>query len=188
MKDRELTTQRIFWLWLPLAATWLLMAVENPLIQAFISRMPDVRENLTAFGAALPIVLLIEAPILSIISASNTLVRDRDSYFGMRRFVFIASGVLCLVMLLLVLPGPYAYISREMLRLNAQTADLCWVVVLCFVPAPFTVAYRRMIQGILIHGGLTRKVGMATLVRLAAVGIVLGAAAAGRIAGAIAGA
>jgi hypothetical protein len=36
-----LALSSILWFWLPLAATWLMMAAEGPYVAAIIARMPD---------------------------------------------------------------------------------------------------------------------------------------------------
>ncbi len=47
----EITIRRIFTTWWPLAASWLLMAAEGPLVSAVIARLKDPELNLAAFGS-----------------------------------------------------------------------------------------------------------------------------------------
>jgi hypothetical protein len=44
------TQRRIFLFWLPLAASWLLMSLEGPVLQAVIARLGDIQTQLAAFG------------------------------------------------------------------------------------------------------------------------------------------
>ena len=50
-----LSYRRIFWFWVPLAAMWFMMPVEQPLIAAFIGRMPDPELNLAAYGVVMSV-------------------------------------------------------------------------------------------------------------------------------------
>ena len=47
-----LSRRRILRFWLPLEATWLMMAIEGPFLAAVIARLPAPKENLAAFGVA----------------------------------------------------------------------------------------------------------------------------------------
>ena len=75
-----LTYKRIFTFWTPLAATWLMMSVEGPFLAAIIARLAEAKYNLAAYGVAFSLALIIEAPIIMIMSASTALVKDRDSF------------------------------------------------------------------------------------------------------------
>ena len=52
MPHTPLSYRQIFFFWLPLASTWLMMAVEGPYLAAIIARLPDPTANLAAFGVA----------------------------------------------------------------------------------------------------------------------------------------
>ncbi|MBK5098686.1 MAG: hypothetical protein JJE01_12945, partial [Gemmatimonadetes bacterium] len=45
--------------WLPLAATWMMMAAEGPFLAAVIARLADPKFNLAAFGVAFAIGILV---------------------------------------------------------------------------------------------------------------------------------
>lgn len=72
--------RRILAFWFPLAATWLMMAVEGPYVAAIIARLADPTLNLAAYGVAFSFAFIAEAPIIMVMTASNALVRDRASY------------------------------------------------------------------------------------------------------------
>ncbi len=46
----RLTQRRVLGTWWPLAASWLLMGVELPMLSAIIARLADPEQNLAAFG------------------------------------------------------------------------------------------------------------------------------------------
>jgi progressive ankylosis protein len=84
--DSQLTQRKIFFFWLPLAATWFMMSVEGPFLSALIARLPDPKFNLAAYGVAFSFALVIEAPVIMMLSAATTLVRNRQSYLSLRKF------------------------------------------------------------------------------------------------------
>lgn len=49
-ESQPLTQRRILSFWFPLAASWVLMTLKGPFVQAAIARLPDPETNLTAFG------------------------------------------------------------------------------------------------------------------------------------------
>ena len=88
MNDSQITYKKIFLFWIPLAATWLMMSVEGPLLASVIARMADAKFNLAAYGVAYSFALVVEAPIIMIMSAATALVKDRDSYYKLRNFTY----------------------------------------------------------------------------------------------------
>ena len=54
-----LSYRTIFWFWLPLAGTWLMMAVEGPYLAAIIARLPNPTVNLAAFGITFAVAIII---------------------------------------------------------------------------------------------------------------------------------
>ena len=89
--EPALTPSDVFRTWLPLAASWLLMGFELPLVSAVLARLHDPRIHLAAYGGVVfPLALLIEAPIIMLLAASTALARDRASYAVGRRFMLQA--------------------------------------------------------------------------------------------------
>ena len=77
----QISYSKIFRFWLPLAATWLMMSIEGPFLAAVIARLADPKHNLAAYGVAFSFALIIEAPVIMILSASLALVAGKHSYF-----------------------------------------------------------------------------------------------------------
>ena len=68
MLQDSVSLGRVFRLWLPLAASWLLMGVELPMLQVFVNRMDDAKIHLAAYGSiAFAIALVIEGPIIQLL-------------------------------------------------------------------------------------------------------------------------
>ncbi len=160
------TARSIILFWLPLAATWVMMALEGPFLAAIIARLADPTFNLAAYGVAFAFGILIESPVIMLLSASTALVTDRDSYLKLLRFSN-ALNVGCTALLLLVLVPPvFNTIMLGLLNLPVEVASLTYGALWILLPWPAAIGYRRFIQGILIRTGRTRLVAIGTVIRL----------------------
>ena len=71
MSVSPLKLKDIFQTWWPLAAGWLLMTAEIPLITAVVARNPDPKIHLAAWGIAFPLVLIFGSPVMMFLAAST---------------------------------------------------------------------------------------------------------------------
>lgn len=142
-----------------------MMTVENPLIQATVNRLDDAKLNLAALGVVGPITLFIGSPVLSIISASNALVKDRVSYLRLLCFTLLLASALCLLTALTTIPPVFSLLAHRMLHLEGPIVDICQLAILCYSPAPIVIAYRRFYQGLLIKAQRNHQVGQSTVAR-----------------------
>jgi len=66
--------------WLPLAASWLVMGLEMPVVSAIMARLADPEIHLAAYGGVVfPIALIVEAPVIMLLAASVALAKDAAS-------------------------------------------------------------------------------------------------------------
>jgi len=111
MESRErLTYKKISVFWLPLAATWLMMSFEGPFLAALIARLAESKYNLAAYGVAFSFALIIEAPIIMIMSASTKLVKDAQSFIILRRFTYGLNWLITLIMLVILIPPIFYFL------------------------------------------------------------------------------
>ncbi len=164
--SRTLPFRKIFTFWIPLAATWLMMSVEGPFLAAIIARLPGPKYNLAAYGVAFAFALIIEAPVIMIMSASTALVRDRRTYLKMRNFIFVLNTVVTLLMLVLLIHPVFYFLTENLMGLDPEISHLTHAAVFLLLPWPGAIGYRRFYQGILIRCDLTRRVAYGTLIRL----------------------
>ena len=168
MADDNLTQGRIFRFWLPLAATWLMMAVEGPFLAAVIARLGEPVYNLAAYGVAYSLALVVEAPVIMLMSAATALARNRVSYLRLRNFTHAINAAVTLAMLLTLVPSIFNWLARDLIGLPPEVASRTHVALLILLPWPATIGFRRLYQGVLIRHGLTRRVAYGTVSRLAA--------------------
>lgn len=174
--------------WFPLALSWLLMSAEMPGVTAFIARMPQAKLQLAAFGVAVSLALAIESPIISMLTASNAMVRDVRSFQMVRRFMFMLNGLVTVGMLALSLTPLFDIIVRQLMGVPDDVAARVRPTLVVMSTWPAAIGYRRFFQGIMIRCGHTRQMSWSTMLRLAAA-LTMGALGLnwGRLEGAVAG-
>ena len=161
-----LSIRTILAFWLPLAATWLMMSIEGPYVAAIIARMPDAAFNLAAYGVAFSLAWLVESPIMMLLTASNRLVRDRQSYVALRRFTWTLNAGVTAVMMIGVVPSVFDLVTLRLMGLPPEIARLVHIATTILIPWPAAIGYRRFYQGILVRHGMTRRVAYGTVIRL----------------------
>ena len=166
-----LTTKRIFWVWLPMAATWIMMSVEGLLVAAVVARLPDAAVNLAAYGVAFAFALILEAPIIMILSASTALCKDREAFRSLRRFGATLNLGLTLLMLGWALSPLYPLVAETVMSLDPAVAELSRQALLVLLPWPAAIGFRRFYQGLLIRHGHTRRVAYGTTIRISGMGV-----------------
>lgn len=168
-----------------------MMALEGPFISALIARMPEPKFNLAAYGVAFSFAIIIESPVILMMSAATALVSNRQTFYKLRNFTYTLNIIITLIMLVLLIPPIFYFITVELINLPKVVAELTHLALLILLPWPGSIGYRRFYQGILITNNLTRRVAYGTAIRLAAMaatatvfynffdvhGVVIGAAA-----------
>lgn len=170
-----LPMRRIVQTWWPLAASWLLMALELPAVSAVVARLANPAINLAAYGGVVfPVSLIIESPIIMLLSASTALSKDWNSYLKLKRFMMRAGALLTTLHVLIAFTPLYYVVAVGLLGAPAEIIEPSRIGLMIMTPWTWAIAYRRFNQGVLIRFGHSRSVGVGTLVRLSADGLVLG--------------
>ncbi len=168
VRGGAITQRSIFLFWAPLAATWLMMAVEGPFLAAVIARLADPEFNLAAYGVAFAFALLAEAPVIMLMSAATALVDDANSLRRLRSFTFGLIAAVTCGMVLMLLPPVYDFVMRDLLALPDVVASRTHRALWILLPWPAAIGYRRFYQGLLIRDGRPRLVAYGTVLRLTA--------------------
>ncbi len=183
--QEPLSMRHILSTWWPLAVSWLFMALEGPMMSAVVARLAEPRIHLAAWsGIVWPLCLLIESPIIMLLSASTALSRDWDSYRKLRRFMMAAGAILTGLHLAVACTPLYYVVAIQLIGAPAEIIEPARWGLILMTPWTWSIAYRRFNQGAMIRFGHSRAVGIGTVIRLSADGLVL---AAGYLIGAIPG-
>ncbi|MBN2656946.1 MAG: hypothetical protein JXR86_07780 [Spirochaetales bacterium] len=165
--------KKIFSLWVPLAAMWLVMGIEMPLINAVIARMNEAKANLAAFGVTLSLALIIESPIISMLTAGTALADNRENYRKLLRFMHIMALVLTSFHLILGLTPLYGFVLKYIIAVPEDIIPQSRESFIWMFPWSAAVGYRRLWQGVLIRLGKTKIIPFTMIARLAATCAVL---------------
>jgi hypothetical protein len=160
--------------WWPLAASWLLMAMELPALSAVVARLPNPQINLAAWGGVVfPVSLVIEAPIIMLLAASTALSKDMASYRWLRRFTLWAGAVLTLIHILIAFTPLFDLVVVRLIGPPQEIVEAARLGLKLMTPWTFSIAYRRFNQGAMIRFGHPRAVSIGTAIRLLADGAIL---------------
>lgn len=156
----------VLWFWLPLFASWLLMTAEGPIISASINRLPNEVIMLAAQGIVISLSVTIESPIINLLATSTALVKDRASFELVRRFTIHWMIGLTAVTAIIAFTPVFDFIIITLLGTPDEIAF--WVrpgmQIMTFWSA--AIAWRRFLQGVLIHFNQPRKMAWGTAIRL----------------------
>jgi len=167
----QLSYKKIFVFWLPLGATWLMMSVEGPFLSALIARLDEPIYNLAAYGVAFAFALIIEAPVIMMMSASTALVKDIYSFNKLKTFTYFLITGITLLMLIMLIPAIFYFIAEDLIGLPKRVSYLTHIATIILLPWPAAIGYRRFYQGVLIRSNLTRRVAYGTVIRLTTMAI-----------------
>jgi hypothetical protein len=160
--------------WLPLAGSWLLMGLELPAVAAVMARLPHATVSLAAYGGVVfPLALLVESPILMLLTASTALARGPRSYAVVRRFMLLSAGGLTVLHFLLAFTPLFDWVAGALIGVPEPVREPARTGLRIMLPWTMAIAYRRTQQGVLIRFGQARAVTWGTLVRLATLASVL---------------
>ena len=163
----SVTTQRqILLFWLPLAASWLLMGLEGPVLQAAIARLADVETQLAAFGIVMSLEIAIESPVIMLLATSTALCTSARNYLTLRRFMIWINVASTVVALLVAFTPLYDLIVRSLMSIPADIADAAQPAMGIMTLWTAAIGVRRFYQGVMIRHGQTRFVGFGTGARL----------------------
>jgi hypothetical protein len=159
--------RRVVRMWTPLAGSWLLMGLELPLVSAVMARLPRPEVSLAAYGGVVfPLSMIVEAPIIMLLSASTALSRDWPSYLLVRRFMLRAGAILTVIHALVAFTPLYDLVVGGLIHPPAEVLGPARIGLMIMLPWTWSIAYRRFQQGVLIRFGRPHYVGIGTVVRL----------------------
>lgn len=166
----KISIKQIFATWWPLAASWLLMSFESPMVSAIIARLSEPEFNLAAFGSVVePLRTLTAAPLIMMLAASTALSRDWIRYQKIQRYMVLIGITLTVLHFLLAYTPLYYLVVGGILGIPEEIIPLARPGLMIMLPIPWSIGYRRFQQGVMIRNGYSSAVVTGTFVRLIAV-------------------
>lgn len=125
---------------------------------------------LAAQGIVVSLAVTIESPVMNLLATATALVKSKHSYRLMRRFTIHWALFLTAISALLAFTPLFDFVVIRLMDTPEPVAR--WVQpglqIMTFWSA--AIAWRRFLQGVLIHFGYTKYVAFGTIVRLTASG------------------
>lgn len=171
--EKTLSSADIIKFWIPLSLMWIVMGFEIPIANAVIARMASPKENLAIFGVVFSISLIIEGPIIQMLSAATALSGSYGNYKKLSRFLLIFVFFLTILHFVCALPPVFNFIGRKILNLDETFIIPARVSFMLMLPWTAAIGYRRMWQGVLIKDGRTYSVTAIMVIRMFATCLVL---------------
>ena len=145
------------------------MSAEPAALAAVVARLANPDVNLAAYGSvAFPLIGILQAPILTLLSLSTAMSKDWDSFVKGRRLMFYLGGGLTLLYTILVFSPLYYVVVQGLIGAPPEVVEPARISMYIGVPWTFAVAYRRFHQGVMIRFEHSRAVTVGTLLRFCA--------------------
>ena len=170
---KQLSQSYIFMFWLPLAAMWVILSAEQPLLGAVVSRLPEAMLNLAAWGLTFSFALIIESPVIMLLTAGTALATHQQAYRRLLHFTALLGLVMTILHLLLAVTPAYTYILREWVGAPESIIPTSNSAFMLMLPWTAMIAFRRLWEGVMIRFGQPRRVTGVIVVRLIATVLVL---------------
>jgi Na+-driven multidrug efflux pump len=184
-----LRQRQIFDFFWPLVLTSQMLTLAGPLINMALGRCEDPATQLAAYAVGFGLLVFLNSPLYPFVQTNAVLgvgPAARRSLFGKQLTLAVALALLQLALALA--PGGAAFIEDSM-GASPAVSRLAQQVALAQWPVPILLTLRSYFQGIVMRQRDTRSIGVATLLRLAALAaLLLGMAGGGRLPGAFVGA
>lgn len=142
------------------------MAAEQPVINAAITRQAEPTINLAAFGITFAISLIIEGPVVQLLTAATALSTSLAQYRRLLSFTHILGIGLSVLHLVIGVTPLYELITRNIMDLPENLIGISRTAFIAMVPWTGAIAYRRLWQGVLIRYGKTGAIPLTMAVRL----------------------
>lgn len=149
------------------------MLLEPLIISVALSRASNAVVALAAYDIMFGIALVVEAPVLMLISTSTSLSRTRQAFWQLFKLTLALGGAAVAVGFLVSLTPLYGWLVLGVMGIPPAVAEAARPGLIILSLWPFPVAWRRTLQGVLIAHDRTPLVTMATILRLAAISCAL---------------
>ncbi len=160
------TVRTMLRLWLPLAASVIMMVLEPSIINIGLGRTLDPELALAAYGVAFSLALVVEAPIIMLLDASVARSIDAETFRLLRRFALLLGLLVTGIGLLVSLTPLYTLVVEQLMNIPADVAARARPTMQILSLWPLPIGWRRTHQGVLIRANRTGMITVATGVRL----------------------
>ena len=150
------------------------MGIESPMLAAFVARMVYPEITLATWGSLVyPISLVVEGPIIMLLTASTALAKDMPSYKKLFKYMLTMSLVLTLIHVLIAFTPAFFFVARDLMNVPESLLEPGKIGLQIMTPWTLMIAWRRLNQGVMIKHGSSNMVAIGTSIRLITLLLVL---------------
>jgi len=144
------------------------MTTEMPFVSAVMARLPEAQTMIAAFGIVASISITIESPVIMLLATATALASHRQAYLTLRRFTIHLLWLVTIVQGLVAFTPWHDVVVRGWMGIPAAVADAAQPGLQIMLFWSAAIGWRRFRQGVMIHFGQTRPIGVGTVIRLIA--------------------
>jgi progressive ankylosis protein len=173
----DLNLAHLWRLFVPLALSWLFMALEQPALTRILNGMPDFELTKAALYLLMGLCLFFESPVIDLLATATALGRNGANVAAVRRFSLLMMATTVVTHGVVAFTPLYHWLTVEVLDQSPEVAAVAHTPFMIMTVWASFVGWRRAHQGFMIRAGMTRAIGLGTVLRLVAlVGVTLAAA------------
>jgi hypothetical protein len=150
------------------------MGIESPMLAAFVARMVSPEITLATWGSLVyPISLVVEGPIIMLLTASTALAKDLFAYQKLFKYMIFMSLTLSLIHILIAFTPLFFFVAEDLMNVPKSLLLPGKIGLQIMTPWTLMIAWRRLNQGVMIRHGSSNLVAIGTFIRLASLVLVL---------------
>jgi len=165
MSQQSATFKELWKQFLPLSLSDITMALGDPLVSTTLAHLPEARTSLAAIGVARSQAIFFESPIIMLLHASNALAPNPAARRALFYFTLLMTLGLTLAMGLLCFEPVFRVVGINVLGVDPSLVGPARAALMLFILWPGAIGWRRFYQGLLIHNGHGKAIGLASLSR-----------------------
>lgn len=150
--------------------SWLFMAIEGPITTGIVQNMAMPKVNAAALLVMFAMALIIEGPVIDLLSTATTLAKNHQNYLVIRRFAIGLIVLVTVVHAAVALTPLYWWITKDLINVEDVVAEVMRPAMIVMIPWSAFIGWRRFLHGVMIRCDNTRPIGIGTALR---VGVVL---------------
>jgi len=170
----HLSQRQLGRLFTPLALSWVFMALEQPTLNRILNGLPDFELAKASLYLIMALALFFESPVIDLLSTATALSRNSANVVRLRQFCLITMGLTIVLNLVVGFTPLFDLITRQWLSQPPEVVEASRAPFQIMVFWAAFIGWRRCHHGFMIRSGLTRAIGIGTIVRLVVL-IIVGA-------------
>jgi hypothetical protein len=153
-------------LFTPLALSWVFMALEQPALNRILNSLPDFELAKAALYLVMALALFFESPVIDLLSTSTALSRNSANVVRLRQFCLLTMGVTIVLNGLVGFTPLFDIIATQWLSQPAAVVEASRTPFQIMLFWAAFIGWRRCHHGFMIRSGLTRAIGVGTVLRI----------------------